>query len=327
MDKETVNLKINMQTFISSDLESKLNGFILNYNGVNYIVSVHHFLPIRSVYDLDTNNELPILINSCWSEILILDSTNIDISKYKITEKIQNKFPKIDEHIFIKTNHKRYDLKVVGYESIPFDNIQNNITIPQIKCSILYDIENVAGLSGSPVFIKNKIVGIFSKYRPDTKTIYVIPIYVVIKNIEKNDNNHIYSIQTENIKKINSYNVKDNEIYHPTLKINININTYFLLEGDTNNKVIIHYENKEKNKIEIEEIESSIKENLISPCDLNIVSRKDNLEFKINTRLLSLLHRYNSDNKIALKLLFILTKNKSSENWIELLNGCIKIIS
>jgi hypothetical protein len=192
----------------------------------------------------------------------------------------------------------------------------------------LYDIENVAGLSGSPVFIKNKVVGIFSKYRPDTKTAYVIPIYVAIKNIEKKDNKHVYCYgnQIDNIKKINSYNVKDNEIYHPTLKINININTYFLLEGDTDNKVIIQYEDKELNKSIIGEIEPSIKENLISPCDTTIISRKDDSEYKINTRLLSLLHKFNSDNKIALKLLFVMTKNKLSENWIGFLNGSIKIL-
>lgn len=327
MDKEIVNLKLNMQTFISNDLETKLNGFILNYNGENYIISVHHFLPVKSVYDLDTNNELTIRVNSCWSEILLLDTSHIDISKYKITDKIQNKLPKPDEYIYIKTNNQRYELKVLDYESIPFDNIQNNITIPQIKCSVMSDIiENIAGLSGSPVFIKNKIVGVLSKYRPDSKTIYVIPIYVIIKNIEKHDNQNIYCIDIENIKKINSYNVKDNEIYHPTLKINVNINTYFLMEGDIDNKVLIHYENKEISKNIIEEFKSSIKENLISSCDMNIVSRKDNSEFKINTRLLSLLHRFNADNKIALKLLFLLNKNKSSNIWIGIVNGCIKIL-
>ena len=326
MTNQLINIILKTQQFISTKFETKMSGFILNYNGTKYIISVHHFLPIKQICEMESGIELNIKINSCWSEILVLDVSNINLSEYKINNMIQNKLPKVNDIVYIKTNTKRYELKVIGYDSIPFDNIQDNITIPQIKCIALCDMENFAGLSGSPVFIKDKIVGIFSKYRPDSKITYIIPIYIVIKNIEKIDNSNIYSTPVNNIKKVNSYNVKDNEIYHPTLKINIHINTYFLLEGDKNNKTLIQYEQLETKKNIIEEIESLVKNDLISPCDCNIVTRKDNSEYKINTRLLSLLRKFNSDNKIALRLFLLINKNKSSEHWFGLVNGSIKLL-
>ena len=44
-------LKIKTQTFLNKFDIGNLNSFILNYQKTNYLISVHHNLPIDSVYD------------------------------------------------------------------------------------------------------------------------------------------------------------------------------------------------------------------------------------------------------------------------------------
>ena len=55
MANYTINLLHNIDSF-KLESESKSNGFMFRYNGNNYIVSVHHFLPITKT-TLDTTSE------------------------------------------------------------------------------------------------------------------------------------------------------------------------------------------------------------------------------------------------------------------------------
>lgn len=322
MEKETLTLKIKTQKLNKDEIENIVTGFILNHNNKNHIITIHHFLPISTVYDVDSNNELPIKINSSWSEALILETDTVEISKYKIFSKVHNNIPKLECSLFIKAFGKRHELEIIGYDMIPFDNIQIDIPIPVIRTKILSGVENFAGFSGSPVFIKNKIVGVFSKIRTDNNIAYIIPIYIITKNLDKLDNSNIYTTNISEIKKIGSWVVnKDNEIYHPTLKFNIPISSYFLLEGDSNYKTIIFYGNE---KPTVDLLPSIVKKDLASDCNNNIIIRNES-EYKINTRLLSFLRTYEFDPSVLHSIVIALTKYKSNF-WLKITDNKISII-
>jgi hypothetical protein len=323
MEKDTLTLKIKTQKLNDQELENTVTGFILNHNNKNHIITVHHFLPISSVYDMETNNELTIQINSSWNEALILETDNVEVSKYKIFSKVHYNIPKPECTLFIQAFGKRHELKIIGYDMIPFDNIQQDILIPLIRAKFLLGsgLENFAGFSGSPVFIKNKIVGVFTKIRKDDNIAYIIPIYVITKNLDKLDNSNIYTTNVSNIKKIGSWVVnKDNEIYHPTLKFNIPVSSYFLLEGDSNFKTIIFYGN---GNVTVDFLPSIVKTDLSSCCDNNIIKRNDS-EYKINTRLLSFLKTYEFDSKVLHSMVIALTKYRSNF-WLKIADSKISI--
>ncbi len=318
-----MTLKIITQPLNSRMIENLVTGFILNHENSNYIISVHHFLPINAVLEYESETPLNIKINSSWSEALILETNNMDFSKYKIFSKVHNNIPKPDCPLFIKVAGKRLELQITGYEMLPFDNIQSDITIPIIKTRSLTPINNLAGLSGSPVFIKNKIVGVFSKIRPDDNTLYIIPIYIFIKNLEKNNNSRVFTTDIKNIKKIGSWVVnKDYEIYHPTMKFNIPINSYFLIEGDINFKTIIYYDD---DKPRVDLIPAIVKKNLASDCDNNLLVR-NNSEYKITTRLLSYLKTFEFDDETLYKLVMLLTKT-TNEYWLKVEDNKFSICS
>ena len=322
MEKDTLTLKILSQKLNNKEIEKIVTGFVLNYNSKNYIITTHHFLPINKVYDIETNNELAIEINSSWNEGLILETENVDLSKYKIFSKVHNTIPKLDSNLFMKSHDKRYELEIIGYDMLPFDSIQSDVPILLIKTRILSKIDTLAGFSGSPVFIKNKIVGVLTKIRKDANIVYIIPIYVITKNLDKQDNSNIYTTNVSDIKKIGSWIVnKNNEVYHPTLKINIPISSYFLLEGDSNYKTIIVYGNK---KSSVDLVQSIIKTDLASDCDKNIIKRNDS-EYKINIRLLSYLKNINFDSKMLYDIVLVLTRQKRNI-WIKILDNEISFV-
>jgi hypothetical protein len=197
-----------------------------------------------------------------------------------------------------------------------------------IQATIL-DVDRIkdnafAGLSGSPVYINEKVIGILSKINLVDNIIYIIPIYLAIKTLEKYDNDNVYWMNIKNIKKINAFNVKDNEIYHPTLKINIPLNTYFLLEGDNKQKIPIQYETMmtDKKQLDIGYIETTISNLINSPTDSRLMTRSCGTyqEYKVNTRLLSLLHKFCPNKKLITQLLFAIKSNTDHEKclWIKM---------
>ena len=299
MVSRIIPISINTQLFLDNSLEQNLNGFLLNYKKTIYLISLHHNLTIVSVYNSDDKQKLNISINSGWSEVLIMDTSNIDLSKYVINTNIQKKLPKVDDLLMIKTNDINYRLSVIDIEYIPFNNI-NNLTIPYIKAHLDQTIENMAGLSGSPVYIDDKIVGIFSKFNQKESIAYILPIYIITKNIEKKDNENIYGLEPDKvISKIKSYNIKNNQIYHPGFKSIIPVDSWILIEGDIDNE-IINYPIKLK----------------ISNEPLLILEEK---KYKITSRLLTLLKKMNVNKQILLFLLSQINKN-DDELWFQFSN-------
>jgi len=323
---DTISLKFITTKINNIDVENDVTGFVLNYNGKNHIITIHHFLPINKVYECETNNELDIEINSSWNEGLILKTDNVNLSKYKIFSKVHNNIPKLNSRLSMRTNGNRIEFEFIGYEMFPFNNIQLDVPMIFIKTRIISDVNNFAGYCGSPVFINNKIIGIFSKKRTDSNIAFIIPIYIITKNLEKEDNSNIYTMNIKNIQKIGSWIVnKDNEVYHPTLKLNIPIATYFLIEGDLNFKSIIHFGKK---KISIDLVQTVIKKDQIFDSNVNIVTRNIT-EYKLNLRLLSFLKNINFDSNILYDLIQTFMRQKKEtqkDTWIEISDNKILFV-
>ena len=312
-------IKIKTQTFLNKNLEQKLNSFVLKYNKFYYLISLHHNLPVDKVFN-DSDIEIKIKVNSCWSEVLILQTENIDIQKYHINNDIQNKIPSPDQVLYIKSNEQRYETIMIDHIFIPFDNINEDLKIPYIRCKLKEKIDNLAGLSGSPVYIDDKLVGVFSKFDVKESIAYIIPIYIIIKNITKKDNDNIYELPLKNrINKINSNNVKNNMIYHKALNINVPINTFFILEGDINTRFSVRYDMT--NIIIIHMMTKQIK---LSISNESYIVNK-NLEYKVNPRLLNLLKNFNINKQIIISLFNHITSSPSPTLFI-VKNNEIKLI-
>ena len=319
----TINLKIKCQEYLTKSVTQSLSGFIFNYNNQNYIITVHHFLPIKKVIETEINQELPILINSSWSELLVLDSKYTNLDTYHVFKRYQNKLPKPNDELTMKLNTKRYNLKVTGYDFLPYDNLDTKMTLPYIRASVTSDTEELAGLSGMPVFDNNKIVGVFSKAYSNNQTVFILPIYILIKTLEKRDNQHIYNISCIP-KKINSYHVKDNgEIYHPTFKFDIPVASYLLIEGDIGVGFLIH---NLLGETVYEKMLIDTKCNNTIDCDL---ISSNQFTYLITPRLLSLFKRlFNS--KIIQYIFMLINKHElkteDSKFWLTYNQGRFSII-
>jgi hypothetical protein len=324
----TKNLTLNVecQEYLSKNIKQKMSGFVININGNNQIVTLHHFLPIQKVIETETNQELSILINSSWSEFLVLDFKNISLDKYSIFKDVHNKLPKPNDELIMEIASpggadKRCALKVCGYDFIPYDNLNTSITLPYIRASVISNVSEFAGLSGSPVFINNKLVGVFSKAYSNNQTVLIIPIYVLIRNLEKKDNYHIYKYSSIP-KKINTYHVKENmEIYHPTLKIVVPFSSYLLLEGDLDcGSIIQNY----IGEITYEKMIVDTKLGNMIDCDL---IKSNQYTYLITPRLLSLLKRIFSRPVLQhISSLIESSDRKDGEIWLLYEKGCFKIL-
>ena len=327
MTCNTIQLIIKPQQFIPNEYQEELTGFLLQYNDSIYGITVHHNLPIETLYNPETKIPLDILVNSCWSEALIFKTDNIDISQYSIFKKIQNKIPNKDNIIYTIINNEKTIVKFIETKFQSFDGFNYSPDTPYILVQLTNTYKTIAGSSGAPVYIsedgKDILIGVLTKYRPDNNTAYIIPIYLFIKNIEKKDNNNIYGIDLKmNIKKIGSFNVSNNFIYHHLLKINIPLSTYFLIEGDENALFTIRYSNLQQPKLNITNNVNTINlnSNLIVSHEYSLLFHS-NGQTKVNLRLLSLLKRI-TNIEIQKRIFEKLGKNYSQTNnndfWLNL---------
>ena len=328
MNPKTIKLTLKPQPFISNEYKEELTGFLLQYNNSIYGITVHHNLPIETLYNSETKNSLDIIINSCWSEALIFKTNNINTSQYNIFKKIQNRIPNADNDIFTIINNERAQVKFVEMNFEPFDGFNSSPKTPYILVQLFNEYEKIAGNSGAPVYMRDNgediLIGVLSKYRPCDNMVYVIPIYLFIKNIEKKDNNNIYGIDINmNISKIGSFNVNNNInhgkcIYNPSLKINIPLSTYFLIEGDESSTFTINYSDtqnkKSSNNISSTNSKNTNSKNTNSTNSVNNVTSVNNVNtIIINSNLIvshesSLLFQSNGNIKANLRFLSLLKR-------------------
>ena len=333
MSYRTINLSLKCKPFMTADYRESLTGFLLHLNNTTYLLSVHHHLPIENVYEKQTESPCNILVNSCWSEALIMDSQNIDTSQFTVFKKIQNSIKSFgDSDVFALIDGERNGINLSSVIYEPFDYLNFSPDTPYLIGKLKFPKESLAGNSGAPIFIREGnediLIGVLSKHDLSTQSIYIIPIYVFIKSLEKRDNSTIYGIDCTNATKIGAYNITEDielgkTIYHPTLKVSIPLSTYFLLEGDENSTFTINYNicRKGKNVNIINNVNTiSINHNLIVSHEESLLI-SDQGRFKINLRLLSLFKRIiNPDmqKKIFTKLQNNLTITKSNDFWMDL---------
>jgi hypothetical protein len=282
----TISLEIITEAFYRKQIKMHLKGFNFTFNKKTYLITVHHNLPIKTVKSNDI--ELNIHINSGWNEILILEpSTNL-LCKNNNYVHILNK----TDIIYITKDDYKIMFSNISYEFIEFDNLYSSPRVPYITADIInLGLEyNLSGLSGSPVYKDNKIVGIFSRYNIIKNKIYIIPIYLVIKTLSKEYNN-ILNIPNKILKKINYYNVKNGYIFYKPFNIRIPLDTYYLLENNNSQKCILN---------DGETIDYN--------NTFDIIINKPQLEkhddkYKLSYRLFSLLNKLIPDKSKLIKLL------------------------
>lgn len=336
-----INLDINCIPFKTKTHSESLCGFLLQYNNSVYLFSIHHYLPIESITNSNDKSECEIIINSCWSEALIMSSYNIDKIMYTTFKKINNNLKsicdnKIRQNIFTIIENEEVQLDIFGTTFEYFDNFSNSPYTPYILGKLQISKTTIAGSSGSPVYTRlskneknnfednNTIIGIISKFDIVNQIVYIIPIYVYLKNLDKKDNTTIYGVDQsiiDNAVKIGThYNVlKDNlyekVIYHPTFKINIPLATYFMLEGDTEKIFSITNGSETSNVNTI-----SINDNLIVSHESSILI-SESRRYKINLRLLSLFKRIlnrNTLQKILTKIENNILQTNSNDHWLDI---------
>lgn len=277
-----LDIKLVSQKMNNNNYEFMVKGFVLKYNGVNYIISIHHHLPIYKVfYDI----ELKININSCWSEVLILE---YNLSNFIIYKKIHISLPKPDTLLYL--NSIELVVSDITYIKEPFYSVY--IVCQTKNKNKAYNeavFKNLQGLSGLPVFCDKKrknIIGILSKII--NNTILLIPIYVVMKNLKKNNNNYIYTI---------SETICNTTLYHPNLKYKIPCELYIILEGDEG-----EYLNINKNRymyIENEKLKIFCCKDLqphnktIFPCTYRLLMLLKKLDFNIFQIIIKQLKEFN----------------------------------
>lgn len=329
----TINLSLKCLPFMSANHKENLTGFLLHHNSSTYLLSVHHHLPIETVYEKQTESACNILVNSCWSEALIMDSHNIDTSQFTVFKKIQNSIKSFnDSEIFALIDGERNSINLISTIYEPFDYLNLSPDIPYLVGKLKFPQASLAGNSGAPIFIREGnediLIGVISKYDTINESVHIIPIYIFIRALEKRNNSIIYGLDYTNALKIGAYNITEDlelgkTIYHPTLKVNIPLSTFFLLEGDDNSTFVINYNlcRNGKNVNIINNVNTiSINHNLIVSHEESLLV-SDKGRFKINLRLLSLFKRITHpemQQKLFVKIKANMTSTQSNDFWMDL---------
>ena len=315
-----MDLKLITQKFNNNESDIYIKGFILNYNNKKYIITLHQNLPINNVLlnnDNTTNDTLNILINSCWNELLILEYIKTNFYReYNSYNKTQYKLPNINDILYLNYNFVNYNLNITEITFISFNNIDENMLLPFIIANIINFNKNLIELIGLPVLLNNKLIGIITKINNKNNNIFILPVYIIIKTLLKKDNNNIYILNNyENIKKINSNIIHNNNIiYHNKLKYKIPLYTYFLLEGDFNKIINITLISDT-----ITIIQNIFKKYMLKITnEMNIIINEEK-SYKITSRLLSLIRYYSKDNILLSELFEIINNNVDNDSiWINI---------
>ena len=73
----TTNITCKLQQIDDNENEILLTAFNFYFDEKTYLISTHHFLPIKSCYiNNDTTNQVNIHINSVWNELIIFKTEN-----------------------------------------------------------------------------------------------------------------------------------------------------------------------------------------------------------------------------------------------------------
>lgn len=313
-------------------LTRQLTGTVITLSNKKYILTVNHGLPIKKIFINDINTSCNI---TEWAEAVIIPLQNeIDTSNYMTFSKWQISTPHILNDMYALINNKLVSLTYVKLHFGPLHLFTNNPYMLYIiaKLPDEYTYELVSGNSGAPIFIKtptgNKLVGILTQHHKEHNVIYIIPIHIFMKSIDKKDNINIYGIDTtkisniNNITKIGRYKVFNDLIYGPmifdaALRCRIPLSTYFLIYGDINKKYSITFKKNGETLTEIIDAYIINKQLPISP-EIRIITL--NNKYKVTVGLLHLLKL--TQPKLLYKLFEIINRRielkETNDFWISL---------
>ena len=238
-------LSCTMQECLGLSIKTKLSCFIINHEKINYIVSVHHGLPINDYkYNnnlLQLNNqEIQIYKQPIWNELIIFNTENIIIDETNIFKKLRIKLPSINEHVHLNSD---VILSIATTQSINLHHLPTNPSVIYIYANVISGTI-IKSMSGSAIYDNaNRLVGILSKIHEINGQIFavIIPAYYLYKSLIKINNNAIYNLDTtDEITKINNFNVKNNMVFHSSLSINMKLDCFYMLEGDDNYQININ---------------------------------------------------------------------------------------
>lgn len=291
-------IKLNHPSFLGKKLISTLNCFNIYYNKKNYIVSVHHGYPIEDI--IIDSVKINKFNNIVWNELLIIEDNTTPQFVFK---KFSKKQIADNEYYYFGKNNR---LKFIANHSMPLNMIPGNPRNLYYKMKSL-NTQIKQGESGSPVYCSNnKLVGIISKIENDI--VYIIPVIYLLKSLEKYDNMNIYipnKDTIDDIVKIDNFNVEKKMVYHSSLKTNISLDTYFVLEGDVDNHIVINDEILEY-KI--------FNHNIFNNNE--IIISKNNV--KITSALLNLVKLINNNRKL-INIIFVNMREKKGFVYKKLL--------
>jgi hypothetical protein len=283
----TLNLEAKLENLFDLEIRTEFKGFLFN----NKLISVHHGEPI---IDISTNNQnLDVLINTVWNELLVLSVDGLDLSRYQNIQETKLSFPNKKETMILRYENEDIYFQMEDIEYFYINNIPSNPRNVYIKASKRSN-NSLASMSGSPVFsIDNKLVGVFCKESSDY--IYILPACYIIKTLAKCNNSDIYSINFPSIiRKVNNNIVgNDNNIFSRTLNYKIPLDVYFTLEGDKNSSVMINNTN-----ISYESI------NHFLPISNERRLIKNGNIYKVNSALLMLIKKLNPNMGETIRFIF-----------------------
>ncbi len=237
----TIDITCKLQQIDNTEHEICLSAFCFLFEDQLYLISVHHGLPIKSCYiNNNTDNNVDIYIDCVWNEIIIFKTCD-NIPNTLPFIKYQNKIPKYDDTLFIKKDDKEIRLTNARPEFLNLHGLASNPKLLYIKTDV-FENSIIKSYSGAPVVTKtNKLVGILSKKGKLDNSAYFIPIYILIKTLIKKDNQTIFSIDYNHpIKKINSTIIKNGLIMHKIMNTPVELDTYYMIEGDCDNTIIVN---------------------------------------------------------------------------------------
>ena len=310
----------------------QLTGTVITLSNKKYILTVNHGLPIKKIFINDINMTCNI---SEWAESVIIPlQHDTNTTNYISFLKWQIAMPHILNDMYVLLNNKLISLTYVKLQFEPLHMFKNNPYMLYIiaKLPKEYTYELVSGNSGAPIFIKtptgNKLVGILTQHHKTHNILYIIPIHIFMKSIDKKDNINIYGIDTtiisniNNITKIGRYKIFNDLIYGPmifdaALRCRIPLSTYFLIYGDINKKYSVTFKKHGETLTEI--IDASIinKQLPISP-EIRIITQ--NNKYKVTVGLLHLLKL--THPKLLYKLFEIINRRielkETNDFWISL---------
>jgi hypothetical protein len=316
---------IKLINIIDSINNTKTKGNALGFVFKNYLISVHHFKPI--LYTLINSIDKIILEPAkkiLWNELQIFNCPKQSyIENIKNIKTYRTRFLEKGTNVEMTINKRKETFACCGYDTIYHTHIQKSIYLKVLLSENTNDINKFIGLSGSPVFESEHLIGIFTKIEKSDKLYgYILPVIYLIRSLEKKDNENLYylNLESHNNIKIGKYDLQNNEsviqIYYQPINYKIPFEIYCTMEGDIDKDIIT----KNLKTHAIKKYDYEKYDNF--DISINLIRRDNTL--KLNTGLLMYLVSNGKDSELKTLITEYQDNNKSlNDIWLKYANSVI----